>query len=220
MFASIARRYDLLNSLLSLRRDRAWRRFTVSQCRMPSSGLALDVATGTGDLARELARRYAGATVVGVDFSPNMLALARTKLESDGRIHLLLGDALHLPFPDNTFDCATIAFGLRNVASLSGTFSEMARVVKPGGRVVSLELTRPRSPMVRAFFRIYMLRVVPLVGGLISGKRSAYIYLPRSVFRFSTPEEVKDIMQQVGLRQVELRSLSLGLVTVHTGRKG
>jgi demethylmenaquinone methyltransferase/2-methoxy-6-polyprenyl-1,4-benzoquinol methylase len=222
MFATIADRYDLLNSLLSFRRDGAWRRFAVSKSGLQPGGLALDVATGTAELARRLARRNSGSMIIGMDFSRDMLSRARAKLANlsgAGRIELVLGDALSLPFPDNTFDCATIGFALRNVASIADTIGEMARVVRPGGRVISLELTRPSSSLVRAIYYVYLFRIAPYIGGLISGRRQAYTYLPESILEFPSPEEVREIMREAGLRGVETHRLTLGIATVHVGIK-
>ena len=223
MFTAIACKYDLLNSLLSFRRDRAWRRFAVSKCSLRPGGLALDVATGTGEMARLLAQRYSESNIVGVDFSSDMLNRARDKIAtlSDGdRIQLVEGDALALPFSDNTFDCATIGFALRNVTDIAAAFREMARVVKPGGKVVSLELTRPSSRLVRAVHRFYMFQIITRIGGLISGNRGAYVYLPDSILEFPPPEEVKRIMEKAVLDKVETYRLTLGAATVHVGTKG
>ncbi len=223
MFTAIADRYDLLNSLLSFRRDGAWRRFTASRAILQTGGLALDVGTGTGELARHLARQNNESTILGLDFCPEMLQKAETKLtNSPGkkRIQLILGDILRLPFPDSTFDCVTISFALRNVADIAGAFHEMARVVKGGGRVVSLELTRPSPSLVRAVYYIYLHHIAPYIGGLLSGRREAYTYLPESILEFPSPEKVKEIMQQAGLQKVETHHLTLGAATVHIGTKG
>ncbi len=222
MFIVISGKYDLLNSLLSLGRDRAWRKFAISKCSLHPGGLALDVATGTGEMARLLAQRYGESKIVGVDFCPEMLARARAKLAtlSGGeRVQLVTGDALRLPFPDRTFDCVTIGFALRNVTDIASAFGEMARVAKPGGRVVYLELTRPSSRLVRAIHRFYMFQIASRIGGLISGNREAYIYLPDSILEFPPPEEVKRIMERAGLEKVETYRLSFGAATVHVGIK-
>ena len=222
MFTAIAGKYDLLNSLLSFGRDRAWRKFAISKCSLRPGELALDVATGTGEVARILAQHYSGIKIVGVDFCLEMLARARAKLATspDGRrIQLIPGDALRLPFPDSTFDCVTIGFALRNVTDIASAFGEMARVVKPGGRVVSLELTRPSSRVVRAIYYFYIFRIAPHIGGLISGRRKAYTYLPESILEFPSPEEVKRIMTEGGLEKVETYRLTFGAATVHVGIK-
>lgn len=225
MFTAIADSYDLINSLLSLRRDGAWRRFAASQSGIRSGGLALDVATGTGELARHLSRGNGEATIIGIDFCYKMLLKAKAKLATtpDGsRVELVLGDVLRLPFPDNTFDCVTVGFGLRNVADVSAAFHEIARVAKSGARVVSLELTRPRSSLARALHNFYLFHIAPFVGGLISGSKEAYTYLPHSITEFPSPEEVKRIMESAGLQEVEIYRLTLGIATVHAAikRKG
>ncbi len=222
MFTAIAGKYDLLNSLLSFGRDRAWRKFAVSKCSLQPGGLALDVATGTGEMARLLTQRYSESNIVGVDFSPDMLAQARAKLVTlpgGERIRLVAGDALGLPFPDNTFDCATSGFALRNVTDIAAAFREMARVVKPGGKAVSLELTRPSSRLIRTIYYFYIFRIAPRIGGLISGRREAYTYLPDSILEFPSPTEVKRIMEKAGLKKVETYRLTLGAATVHVGTK-
>lgn len=223
MFAAIADRYDLLNSLLSFRRDRAWRNFAASRSGLRPGGLALDVATGTAEFARHLTRQNSGSTIIGIDFCSDMLVRAKAKLStsSDGdRIQMVLGDVLKLPLPDNTFDCVTIGFALRNVADIAGAFREMARVTKLGGRVISLELTRPSSLLARAVYYFYLLHIAPHIGGLISGRKEAYTYLPESILEFPSPEEVKEIMHEAGLQKVETYRLTLGAATVHAGIKG
>ena len=222
MFSAIAGRYDLLNRWLSLRRDTAWRCFAIYKCDLPPNALVLDAATGTGEMARLLMRQDSGCTVVGIDFCPAMLARARSKLATatdSEAVHLIMGDVLRLPFPDNTFDCATIGYALRNVVSIADAFREMARVVKPGGRVVSLELTQPSSRLVRAAYNIYTWRLLPPVGAIISGNREAYRYLPRSIAELIPPQEIKRLMEQAGLRQVEFFRLTFGVATVHAGIK-
>jgi demethylmenaquinone methyltransferase/2-methoxy-6-polyprenyl-1,4-benzoquinol methylase len=222
MFSAIAGKYDLLNRLLSLRRDMGWRRFAISKCDIEPGSLALDVATGTGDMARLLIERDSGCTFVGIDFCPEMLNLARAKLQAaigSDTVHLILGDALSLPFPDDTFDCATIGFALRNVVSIADAFREMARVVKPGGRIVSLELTQPSSRPFRTFHDIYLWRFVQFVGTLVSGNREAYRYLPQSIAELISPQEIKQQMERAGLKQVEFHRLTFGVATVHAGIK-
>ena len=222
LFTAIADRYDFLNLVLSFGRDRAWRKFVVSKSGLQPEGRAIDVATGTAEMARLLARCSRGSKIVGVDFCADMLTKARTKLitSPEGeRIDLVLGDVLRLPFSDNVFDCVTMGFALRNVVSIADTFREMVRVVKPGGRVVSLDLTRPSSRLVKTIYYIYLCHIAPYIGGLISGKKEAYTYLPQSILEFTSPQEVKKIMEGVGLERVETYRLTLGTATVHTGVK-
>ena len=222
MFSAIAGRYDLLNRWLSLRRDTAWRRFAISKCELPANALVLDAATGTGEMAKLLMRQNSGCTVVGIDFCPAMLARARAKLSTatnENRTHLIMGDVLRLPFPDDTFDCATIGYALRNVVNIADAFREMSRVVKPGGRIVSLELTLPSSRLMRTLHHIYMWRLMQFIGTLVSGNREAYRYLPQSIAELIPPLEVKRLMEDVGLRQIELSRLTFGVATVHAGTK-
>ena len=220
MFGRIARRYDLMNTLMTGGRHRAWRRLAVRQAQV-AGGRGLDVCCGTGDFALELARQ--GASVaVGVDFSREMLSLAARKAQAagmTGRVQWQLADALELPFPDGAFLCATSGFSLRNVDDVGRALREMARVVAPGGRVAVLELTPVRSRLFGPVFRAYFRGLVPLVGGLVAGDRAAYIYLPDSVRAFPTADELADLMRQAGLVDVRYRLLALGTVALHLGVK-
>ena len=226
MFSSIAHRYDLLNRLLSIGRDRYWRRFAVSL--LPpmgnlAKGLFLDVATGTADVAIEILRRYPdGVKIVGVDFSHRMLELARGKVARMGyqdRIDLQLGDAMSLPFEDRSFDGAIIAFGIRNLPDYRAGISEMSRVVREGGRVVILEFTNPTNRWIRGMYYLYFKNILPIIGEMISGKKGAYRYLPMSVLDFPDPHTLMDMMQEAGLKDVRYYTLTFGIVTVHVGVK-
>jgi demethylmenaquinone methyltransferase/2-methoxy-6-polyprenyl-1,4-benzoquinol methylase len=228
MFGRIARRYDLMNRLMTLGRDQAWRRHTVSQvlpslpaperARESEQAHVLDVATGTGDLAFEMLRQRPGVRVVGLDFVTRMLALAQHKTRNRGSsLELAAGDALCLPFPDGTFDAVVTGFALRNVTDIPAAFAEMARVTRCGGRVSCLEIAKPRLPVVRRLFHFYFYRLVPMIGGLISGQRAAYTYLPHSLTAFLTPDEIAEVMRQTGWQEVHYRRLMLGTVAVHVG---
>jgi len=221
-FARIVPRYDLMNRLMTGGRDQAWRRQVARLAALPPGGRVLDVATGTGDIALALARHYPGAQVVGADFSLKMIHAGRSKFAAAGlesRVSLVTGDALRLPFSDDSFDAVTTGFALRNVTDVPRTFAEMYRLVKPGGRVVCLEISRPTLPLFRPLFNFYFYRVVPWLGGLISGHRDAYAYLPSSLTGFLTPEEIKAVMQEVGWRRVRYRRLMVGTVAMHVGVK-
>jgi demethylmenaquinone methyltransferase/2-methoxy-6-polyprenyl-1,4-benzoquinol methylase len=219
MFSSIAQRYDLLNTLLSLNRDKYWRRFTVEISGLSPGGSALDVATGTGELAIELAKAVGPeGKVVAVDFCKAMLDIAGEKCKGH-RIELAEGNAQELPYPDDTFDLATIGFALRNVESVERTLKEMARTIKPGGRVMSLEFSQPDNWLFRGLYYAYFFKILPILGGLISRNKEAYSYLPSSVARFPGKTELKKIMEGVGLRDVEIHSLTCGIVAVHVGVK-
>jgi demethylmenaquinone methyltransferase / 2-methoxy-6-polyprenyl-1,4-benzoquinol methylase len=220
MFARIAPRYDLMNALMTAGRDQAWRRAAARLGAPASGGLVLDLATGTADLALAVLRETPARAVVGVDFAEGMLRLGRAKLAARGeqRVTLLAGDALALPFRDATFACVASAFLLRNLADLIGGLREMRRVTATEGRVVALEITQPTVPGWRDAFHLYFHRLVPAVGALVAGDRSAYTYLPRSVERFVTPPELAALMTEAGLSDVRFTRLALGTVTIHVGR--
>ncbi len=220
MFSRIARRYDLMNGLMTLGMHHAWRRVAARQTIASPDGPVLDLATGTGDLALDLAEVHPHRVVIAADFSLGMLAVARAKLrglDQARRVRLMAADALALPFETRTFACVTSAFLLRNLADLEQGLREMRRVSRPGGRVVALEITQMTTPGFTSLFRFYFHRVVPWVGYLVGGDREAYTYLPQSVDRFVTPSELAALMEKVGLRGVTYRRLGLGAVTVHTG---
>jgi demethylmenaquinone methyltransferase/2-methoxy-6-polyprenyl-1,4-benzoquinol methylase len=220
MFGRIAGRYDVMNRLMTLGRDRAWRRYTVEVASVPAGGRVLDIATGTGDLALETLDQQAQARVVGLDFTPQMLDLAQEKAQAIGTAFgLVAGDALRLPFADAAFDSVVTGFALRNVTDIPAAFAEMARVVRPGGHVACLEIAKPGHPFFRRLFAFYFYRFVPLLGGWITGERSAYTYLPHSLTAFLTPDEIAGVMRQVGWLQVQYRRLMLGTVAVHTGQR-
>ncbi len=219
MFSSIARKYDLLNTLLSLNRDKYWRRFAVERSGLCPGGSAIDIATGTGELAIELAKTVGpDVKVVGVDFCREMLDIAEEKC-AGLPIELADGNAQELPYPDGTFDLATIGFALRNVESIEKTLEEMARVVKPGGRVISLEFTQPDNSLFRALYYLYFFKILPVVGGFVSRNKDAYSYLPDSVVKFPDKTGLKGIMEKAGLDDIEIYSLTGGIVAVHVGVK-
>lgn len=222
MFGRIAARYDLMNSLMTAGMDSGWRRAAVRAARPPEDGLAVDVGTGTARLAAALASVMPRGRVIGVDLTLPMLRAGQAwlwGLEEGERVVLAAGDALTLPFGDAKFDCLTSAFTVRNLADLAAGFREQARVVKPGGSVVCLELTWPRSPFMRGVFSIYFRRLVPLLGRLVAGDQGAYTYLPESVRGFPSPEAVAQVMRDAGLFNVEWRLLGLGTVTLHMGKR-
>jgi demethylmenaquinone methyltransferase/2-methoxy-6-polyprenyl-1,4-benzoquinol methylase len=217
MFDSIAPVYDRMNTIMTAGLDGRWRRAAVRAARISFGGSALDVACGTGKLTAALASAV-GPTgrVVGVDLSTAMLEQARHAFGGLGQIEFVAGNALALPFEANVFDAATIAFGLRTLASFGDGFREMARVVRPGGRVVCLELTTPRPKIAGRFYSAVFGRMAPFVGTAF-GKRQAYAYLPHSLDGFPSAEELAETMRQVGLANVTVRRLALGAVALHSG---
>ncbi len=221
MFSTIAPRYDLLNRVLSLGIDRQWRKFAVSQLPSGEKSLFLDVATGTCDVALEIIRQHSAETrVVGVDFSEGMLKRGREKVreaELEKRIEVRFADVTALPFDDNRFDAAIIAFGIRNVQDFKKGIMEMGRVVRSGGNVVILEFTSIQNPFFKVPYRFYLTKVLPFIGEFISGKKGAYKYLPSSMLEFPGPEEFKKEMEQTGLIHVLYHRLSLGIAAVHIG---
>ena len=223
MFGGIAPRYDLLNRLLSFARDRYWRREAVAQARLPSGGAALDVCTGTADMALELARQFPSAkTIVGVDFCLPMIRIGVEKVARKGlvdRIRLQAGSAEALPFDANIFDAVTIAFGIRNVVDRKCGLAELWRVLRPGGVGIILEFATPRGPLFGWLYRAYFHCGLPWVGGLISGDAQAYRYLPASVTAFPGPQELSRMMEEVGFRDVHFRAMTGGIVTLHVGTK-
>lgn len=221
MFANISARYDLLNHLLSANMDKRWRRKVAKQLRdIPAdSGLILDVACGTGDLTLALFEAT-GARVIGTDFCRPMLEIAGRKAAGLERaMPFVEGDALHLPFPDNSFDGVTIAFGLRNLASVEGGLKELQRVLRPGGMTAVLDFSKPNVPGFRALFKFYFARVLPLLGGVVSGSKSAYEYLPDSVSRFPDQEQLAALMRNAGFENVHYLNLTGGIAALHSGTK-
>ncbi|MCA1553687.1 MAG: bifunctional demethylmenaquinone methyltransferase/2-methoxy-6-polyprenyl-1,4-benzoquinol methylase UbiE [Chloroflexi bacterium] len=217
MFSRIARRYDLMNRLMTFGREQAWRSAAARELHLPPNALCLDLATGTGDLALAVCAAYPTARVIGMDFSLGMLHVGERKLRArrEARVEFAAGDALHLPFADEQFDGVVNGFLLRNVVDLPRALAEMRRVTKRGGRVVSLEITHPPLPIFREFFRLYFYRVVPLIGGAVAGDLQAYSYLPNSLTAFPAAEPLRQMMLQAGYREVRYRRLSLGAMALH-----
>ncbi|MFN6963313.1 MAG: bifunctional demethylmenaquinone methyltransferase/2-methoxy-6-polyprenyl-1,4-benzoquinol methylase UbiE [Pyrinomonadaceae bacterium] len=222
MFAGIAGRYDLLNHFLSLNIDRSWRRKVrrrLADVLDDPRALVLDVACGTGDLSFEL-QTGAKARVIGTDFCRPMLAVAAEKAEAAGpRVPFVEADAMQLGFADGTFDAVTIAFGLRNLPNFANGLRELHRVIKPGGRLVVLEFSSPVVPGFRQVFDLYFTQILPRIGGIVSGSRGAYEYLPRSVAKFPSQQELAAMMSETGFTAVEYTNLTGGIAAIHTGTK-
>jgi demethylmenaquinone methyltransferase/2-methoxy-6-polyprenyl-1,4-benzoquinol methylase len=217
MFARISGRYDLLNRVLSLGIDRSWRKRTVAEAGELEGRLVSDACCGTGDLSVAFARR--GARVIGVDFTPQMLAHAGAKLSSrDPAVLFANGDALRLPLRSGCADVTSVAFGVRNLADARAGLAEMARITKPGGRVLVLEFTTPRGAILGRAYRFYFTRVLPAVGRLVSRDSEAYMYLPRTVLAWPGPDQFQREMEAVGLIDCGYRSFTRGIACLHWGR--
>lgn len=223
LFSNIAHRYDLLNTVLSFNRDKHWRRFAVARCELKPGGYGLDVCCGTGMFALEQAKVVGRrGRVIGVDFCEEMMArgrqnIARTPYKDV--VEFVWGNAMDLPFQDDTFDCATIGFALRNVPDIKRTIQEMMRVVRPGGKVVSLELAKPSLPLFKQLYYLYFNHLVPLLGRLGVGLVGPYSYLPNSLKSFPHQKEIRDLFENVGLEDARYYELTGGIVAVHVGTK-
>jgi demethylmenaquinone methyltransferase/2-methoxy-6-polyprenyl-1,4-benzoquinol methylase len=207
-----------MNRLMTGGRDVAWRREVVRLAHLSPGARLLDVATGTGDILIEALKQQPGVLAIGSDFTFEMMVTGKAK-DGAQAIRWNTADALHLPFPDNAFDAVTSGFGVRNFIDREQAFREQRRVLKPGGRVICLEISKPPKNMLRPFFLFFFNKIVPFVGGLISGQRDAYTYLPQSVSEFLTPDELKAIMERAGLREVKYKRLMLSTVAIHVGTK-
>lgn len=222
MFAAIAGTYDVLNHLLSLNQDKGWRRAAVEAVEAGPGDLVLDVCTGTGDLALELAAAVGSeGQVVATDFCEEMVRLGVPK-DGPSRevVRFGVADTLALPFPDGRFRGVTVGFGIRNVADLAAGIRELVRVTEPGGKVAILEFTQPGNPLFRFVYYVYFLIVLPILGNLVAGgKRNAYGYLPRSVLTFPDRDELRRIASEAGLQDVHVLARTFGIVTIHVGTK-
>jgi demethylmenaquinone methyltransferase/2-methoxy-6-polyprenyl-1,4-benzoquinol methylase len=218
MFDRIAGRYRLMNALMTFGRDRVWRRAVVLAAALPAGGRLLDLASGTGDIALEALRLDPGARVTAADFSLEMMRVGRRR-PGGGKVAWCAADALSLPFADASFDAVTSGYLLRNVADRSGAFREQVRVVRPGGHVVCLDTSPPPATPLRPFVRLYLRRVIPLLGRLIAGERSAYAYLSASTEKFDAPEKLASIMRAAGLERVRYQRFMAGTIAVHVGTR-
>lgn len=227
MFDSIAPAYDFMNSAMTFGLHRSWRRKAldaVTPSITPDSPALLDIATGTGDLAFDLHRRFPKADITGLDLSEGMLAVARQKLDNAGadaksRIRFVQGDSLALPFHDNSFDLITVAYGVRNFEHLDQGLKEMARVLKPGGSLCVIELSEPVNPLLHSLYRLYSRTLIPMVGRLVSGDSRAYSYLPESIAAAPQRGDLTEIMTRAGLCGPTWKSLTFGVVTYYLASK-
>lgn len=222
MFGSIASRYDLLNRLLSFGVDTRWRRFAVSLVRSPADGCILDIATGTGDMALEIAATTpSSVSIVGIDFCKEMIEIAAMKTERSEyaeRINYAIAPCERIPFPDGSFDSVTIAFGIRNLDNRIQGLREMYRILKTGGKVIILEFSTPRSKIIKVIYHWYFRRLLPIIGGLFS-RFDAYKYLPDSVLEFPAQAEFKHTMAEAGFLNLVHYTRTFGIVSIYVGEK-
>lgn len=223
MFDNIAPTYDRLNHILSFNIDKLWRRRVVRIIRKSNPDMVMDMATGTGDLAIAMARRIKDVHILGIDLSEEMLAVARQKIESEGvsdRIEVKKGDAENLTFVDSeTMDAATVAFGVRNFENLEKGLAEIYRTLRTGGKLIVLEFSIPRNPLVRWVYAQYSHRLLPRIGAMLSKDRQAYDYLPDSVEEFPSPERFAEILRGVGFSDIKARSQSFGIAHIYEATK-
>ena len=221
VFDSVADRYDVMNDLMSFGVHRAWKRFAISRARLRPGDSALDVAGGTGDLAMGLARKLGGnGTVVLSDINASMLARGRDRLLDNGissRVCFCVADAQDLPFPDASFDCVTIGFGLRNVTDKAAALLSMRRVLRPGGQLLVLEFSKPVLPGLSTIYDAYSFRVLPSLGRLVAGDAASYRYLAESIRRHPDQDTLEEMMIEAGLENTGYHNLSGGIVALHYG---
>ncbi len=220
MFSGIATKYDLLNHVLSANADKRWRKLVrekLADTLANENAVVLDVACGTGDLSLEL-RKHAKARIIGTDFCRPMLKIANEKTAKLSLpVFYVEADAMQLSFADESFDAVTIAFGLRNLSNFEDGLRELRRVLKPGGKLAVLEFSAPFVPGFKALFELYFTQILPRIGGIVSGSRGAYEYLPDSVSRFPDQKKLVKMMQQAGFSEVEYKNLTGGIAAIHTG---
>lgn len=220
MFDRIARRYRLMNTLMTAGQDRRWRRHAVARAALPREGRLLDLATGTGEIAQEALRVRPDLRAVGADFSMGMMRVGR-RLPGGAAMRWVQADAMHLPFPDAHFDAVTSGYLVRNVADIPRALGEQARVLRPGGRLVILESSPPPPSLLRPLVELHLRLVIPLLGRVIVGREgaAAYRYLPRTTRAFLRPDELAALMRDAGLAEVEWRRFMFGAMALHEGVK-
>lgn len=218
MFGRIAPRYDLMNRLMTLGRDRSWREYVLKVAAVPRGGRLLDVATGTGDIALQALGHDPSLKVVGADFSAPMMIVGRERRDGE-TVRWVEADALNLPYSNGYFDAVASGYLMRNVIDVPRAFEEQMRVVKPGGRVVCLDTSPPPKNLLRPFILFYFRFVIPTMGRLIANDPSAYAYLPESTQAFKTPDELAKMMRDVGLQSVSYKRFMFGTMAVHVGTR-
>jgi demethylmenaquinone methyltransferase/2-methoxy-6-polyprenyl-1,4-benzoquinol methylase len=222
LFGRVHQKYDLLNHILSFYLDKGWRKSLVDQTEAMNVSRILDVCTGTCDLAMEFATRYPEAQVMGIDISDQMLKIGLVKIKRarlNGRVLLQQSDLFHLPFKDEVFEIVSIAFGLRNLHDFRSGVKEMVRVLKKDGLLLILELSLPQVPLLKNVYPFYLKKILPKIGGLISGSKSSYAYLSSSIIGFPKREEVIELLKAEGLRNIKYQGLSVGIASIYRGKK-
>ena len=218
MFNRIADRYDLMNRMMTFGQDRIWRQCVVQQAGLPAGGRLLDIGAGTGGIAAAALARDPSLSAIAADFSIEMIRSGRQRGDTRD-VRWCAADALHLPFPDNTFDTVTSGYLIRNVSDASRAFAEQARVVRPGGRIVCLDTSPPRKNLLYPLVLFHLKAVIPLLGGWVSGSRAAYTYLPESTRSFQTPGQLAATMRSAGLADISHRTFMFGTIAVHVGTR-
>ncbi len=220
MFTRIATRYDVMNRLMTAGQDVRWRKWVIKNARVPENGRILDLGAGTGDLAREALRQHPDSLVIAADFTLEMMRTGRARaLDDNGGLVWSAADATQLPFPDESFDAVVSGFLLRNLVDLPGSLLEQFRVLKPGGRIVTLDTTPPPQNFLTPFMQFHLHTIIPALGRLFTGQQDAYHYLPDSTEGFLKPEQLTVRMATAGFEQVRFQRLMLGAIAIHWGRK-
>ncbi len=222
MFDNIAPAYDVMNRAMTMGIDRLWRRAAVKMIADKGATKILDIASGTGDLAMLMAAKLDPISVIGIDLSQRMVEIGRRKVAASGMgdvVKLTVGDCMDLAFPDETFDCVTVAFGVRNFENIHRGYAEMLRVLQPGGMICVIELSTPTAPVVRSLYNIYSNRVIPFVGRAVSHDSDAYTYLPRSIAAVPQGDRMLEIMSAEGFVNTRCRRLTFGVCSIYTAFK-
>jgi demethylmenaquinone methyltransferase/2-methoxy-6-polyprenyl-1,4-benzoquinol methylase len=222
MFNNISKNYDFLNHFLSMGIDRKWRKKAVAELKDIQPKIVLDVATGTGDLALEVQRQFQPEKIIGIDIAVKMLEIGRTKIDKKGLTEIITleeGDSEKLPFEDNTFDAVVVAFGVRNFANVENGLREMIRVLRPGGKCVILEFSKPKVFPIKQLYNFYFKRILPGIGRMTSKDKKAYAYLYESVQAFPEGKDFEQLLNNIGLKQTKCTPLTMGICSIYSGLK-